>query len=298
MHPNALVYANGEAQLKLQGEFLRIDNQFPEPATPKLYPLQEVQIIIIEQPQVLMSSELADYLLNSHILLFSLEKSFYFHRMMVPVAKTGNFYANWQLQNSIKLPQRRKAYLHLVKLQLLKQAAVLESFGMCGKYLRQVHQSITPTDYAADIQSAEAYYQSQLRRHEVFQHIHPQLPYTTLFKLAYDIFLAQAVHALYREGMNPTQCLFKQLNDTHFELAGELLLPMLPLLDVKLLHHLATRKNVEALTSTDKTAICALLLEPLTPADTNSCRDRIQSNATILWHFCLGHDFEMGKIAC
>ncbi len=217
----------------------------------KTVPIEDLGIVILEHPQITITTRLLELLLENKVAIITCNGKFMPNGVFLPLDGNSEQTERYRTQVACSLPLKKQLWQQTVKTKIENQALVLGAKGEHNErlmYLKEKVQSGDPTN--CEGQAASFYwgkiYGSSFTRTRDEDTPNAQLNY------GYAILRSVVARALVSSGMLPSFGIFHRNKYNAFCLADDIMEPYRPFVDWIVLHLEGINENEDGLTREHK----------------------------------------------
>jgi CRISPR-associated protein Cas1 len=244
------LHFSNPAYLSCKNQQLIIDLK-DEISPPKTIPIEDVGVMILEHPQITITTRLLELLLQNKVALITCDTKYMPNGVLLPLEGNSEQTERYRTQIEASLPLKKQLWQQTVKSKIENQALVLNAKGEENErliYLKDKVQSGDPTN--CEGQAASFYwgkiYGSSFTRTRDADTPNAQLNY------GYAILRSVVARALVSSGMLPSFGIFHRNKYNAFCLADDIMEPYRPYVDWLVLHLEGIDENEDGLTREHK----------------------------------------------
>lgn len=200
-------------------------------------PLEDVSVLVIDHPQVTLTTQLLTACADKQICLITVDTSHLPNGIYLPFLSHSRALKIMRTQLELAQPLRKRLHQQLVQQKIRNQAACLEMTGQQSqcKHLLNVAQRVRSGDVDNhEAQAAQAYFQAlfdaSFRRRD-------ERPYNAALNYGYAVVRAAIARSLVSYGFQPAFGLFHNSEQNAFNLADDVIEPYRAFVDAWVLRH-------------------------------------------------------------
>ncbi|SFC70741.1 CRISP-associated protein Cas1 [Flexibacter flexilis DSM 6793] len=242
------LYFGNPAKLHLRLSQLVIHQ--PNAETPHTTPLEEVGIVILDNPQITITQALVTEMLSQNIALICCNSQHLPTGLMLNLHGNTLQSAHFREQIAATEPLKKQLWQQTVQAKIRNQATLLEMLQRPAQPLWRWAEDIKAGDPDNKEARAAAYYWKHLFEEDAdFRRSPDGLPPNNLLNYAYAIVRAMVARSLVASGLLPTLGIFHRNQYNAYCLADDIMEPYRPFADALVLGLL--RRNPELADSLD-----------------------------------------------
>ncbi len=244
------LHFSNPAHLSVQLNQLLVELKNDERTTATI-PLEDIGLIVLEHPQITLTSILLEKLMQQKVALVSCDSKYMPSGMHLPFESNTEQTARMRTQIEASLPLKKQLWQQTIKTKIENQASVLMRLGENNERLLYLKDKVLSGDSKnCEAQAASYYwgkiYGSGFVRSRVKETPNAQLNY------GYAILRSIMARALVSSGMHPSFGIFHKNKYNAFCLADDIMEPYRPFVDWEVIQLL--KKSVE-LNNEEETAM-------------------------------------------
>lgn len=132
------IYIGNRSKLKLENAqlLIELDIKGEEPHDTKSVPIEDIGILLVDSPQVSMSSALLNYLMTCNVVVITCDERHLPHGCMLPYSGNTLLTERYRMQIEASEPLKKQLWQQVVSAKIRNQAAVLSKIGIESTQLR------------------------------------------------------------------------------------------------------------------------------------------------------------------
>lgn len=195
-------------------------------------PIEDLGLLILDNPQITLSHALIGELLENNIALITCNKQHLPTGLMLNLQGNTLQSARFQAQIAASEPLKKQLWQQTIQAKIRNQAALLESLQKPATPLWRWAEEVRSGDPDnKEARAAVHYWKYLLDENPDFRRGTDGIPPNSLFNYAYAIVRATAARALVASGMLPTLGIFHRNQYNAYCLADDLMEPYRPFAD-------------------------------------------------------------------
>ncbi len=227
-----------------------------EERTVQTVPIEDIGMMIIEHPQITLTSLLLGELLNENVALINCDSKYMPSGMFLPFESNNEQTARMRTQVESSLPLKKQLWQQTVRQKIQNQANVLAKIGLGNERLLNLKESVLSGDTTNCEGQAASYYWGQLYGSEFLRSRERKSPNAQL-NYGYAILRSIVARALTASGLHPSFGIFHRNKYNAFCLADDIMEPYRPFVDWIVLN-LLQQSEEEGLTKEQKIELLKL----------------------------------------
>lgn len=254
------LHFSNPAHLSVKMDQLLIELKNDERTT-RVIPIEDIGLVILEHPQITLTSILLEKLMQQKVALISCDSKYMPSGMHLPFSSNTEQTARMRHQVEASLPLKKQLWQQTVKSKIENQANVLLRLGENNERLLYLKDKVLSGDSKNCEAQAAAYYWKKIYGSEFARSRVKTAPNAQL-NYGYAILRSLVARALVSSGMHPSFGIFHKNKYNAFCLADDIMEPYRPFVDwevLKILENKPVLKNEEeGLTRTQKVSLLKL----------------------------------------
>ncbi|GAB4451139.1 MAG: type II CRISPR-associated endonuclease Cas1 [Bacteroidia bacterium] len=225
------IYFGNPAHLRLENKQLKITIK-SEPPQEKSLPIEDIGVIIIDHPQITITSGAIAELMNNNVALIACNESYMPHALMLPFEGHHIQTQRMRAQISASEPLKKNLWMQTIQAKIFNQARLLEK------------QSITDHplyNFAKDVKSGDTTNREAAAANYYWSKIFPNIPNfireqkgdypNNLLNYGYAILRSVTARALVSAGLFPSLGIYHHNKYNAYCLADDIMEPYRPYVD-------------------------------------------------------------------
>lgn len=240
-NPAYLSCKNQQLIVELQGETKTI----------KTVPIEDLGIVILEHPQITLTTRLLELLLENKVAVITCNSKYLPNGVLLPLDGNSEQTERYRTQVESSIPLKKQLWQQTVKCKIENQALLLKTKGENNErllYLKDKVQSGDPTNCEGQ---AASYYWGKIYGSSFTRTRDEDTPNAQL-NYAYAILRSVVARGLVSSGMLPSFGIFHRNKYNAFCLADDIMEPYRPFVDWKVLNLEGIDENEDGLTREHK----------------------------------------------
>ena len=228
------LYFGNPAYLKLKDRQLSIESLVDGETKTAAVPVEDIGIIIIDNPQITLTSGLLQALQENNTGLITCDYRHMPQSLLLPLEGHSIQQERYDNQIAASEPLKKQLWAQTITQKIKNQAAVLDNLLLKSDYLVPLYRNVKSGDSDNCEATAAAYYWPTLFKHIAgFRRItEPEsIPPNNLLNYGYAILRATMARSIVAAGLLPTLGIFHRNRYNAFCLADDLMEPYRPYID-------------------------------------------------------------------
>ena len=211
---------------------LLLDYPKEEERDSKTIPIEDIGIIILDNPQITITQALISELNENNVAIISCDARHLPFGLMLPMFSHHAFTEKLQQQISCSVPLKKNLWQQTVVAKIANQAALLRQRGICDKKLQFLLKKVKSGDPENVEGRAAAYYWDHLfgKDSGFFRHRSGEMP-NPMLNYGYAILLAVVARSLTASGLMPALGIHHRNKYNPWCLASDIMEPFRPYVD-------------------------------------------------------------------
>lgn len=220
-------------------------------------PIMDIGMVVLEHPQITLTSAVMQFLLEEKVALISCNQNY------MPAGMFLSFDANaeqtkvMRAQVDASIPLKKQLWQQTVKTKIHNQAKVLDKLGLNSQRLHHLKENILSGDTTNCEGQAAAYYWNQLYGSDFIRSQERSAPNAQL-NYGYAILRSVVARSLTASGLHPSLGIFHHNKYNAFCLADDIMEPYRPFVDWLVIQLLEDDADSIELTKDQKVALLQL----------------------------------------
>lgn len=258
------IYLSQAAYLSLSHHNLQIRFRHADEGTPQALslPLEDLDYLIIDTPEVTLSSPVIGALSAASVLLMGVDDRHQPHWASFPWAGYYQQGCTLELQLEVSQPFQKQLWAHIVRQKINEQAKCLESTGRHdeARYLQAISRQVLSGDTGnAEARAARLYWAALFDSRSFIRHA-DDLP-NAILNYGYALIRAAIARNLCALGFIPQLGLHHRSKGNAFNLADDLIEPYRPLIDYRAVQILGSQPSDGPFTKEHRKRLVQILSE-------------------------------------
>jgi CRISPR-associated protein Cas1 len=195
-------------------------------------PIEDLGVLIIDSPQITLSSGLISYLAEQNVALVFTDSKHLPASVSIPFSGHSVQNKILQMQVGITAPQRKRLWADIISTKIANQAACLKLCGRDGRRLSEMSKRVQSGDPSnMEAQAARVYWQTLFG--DDFRRDRESDDANTLLNYGYAVMRASMARAIVATGMHPAFGLHHNNQYNAMPLADDLMEPLRPFIDAR-----------------------------------------------------------------
>lgn len=199
-------------------------------------PIEDIGLIVIENPQVSISVPLINELADNNVSVVFCDKKQMPRTMLMTLEGNTTQQESYKYQLDASAPTKKNVWRQLVESKIKNQSLLLNKLGKNGDALKPYYMNVKSGDTDNREGAAAREYWSQIFG-EGFRREREGLPPNNLLNYGYTILRAAVARALIGSGLYPAFGVFHRNRYNAFPLADDVMEPYRPFVD-EIVYHL------------------------------------------------------------
>lgn len=225
-----LLFGN-PAHLRLENKQLKITLK-KDPPEEKSVPIEDIGVVLIDHPQITITSGAISELMNNNVALISCNASYMPQALMLPFE--GHHIQTQRMQAQIEAsePLKKNLWMQTVRSKIYNQAKLLEKQGVAVHLLLHFIKEVKSGDTTNREAAAANYYWAKIFPHFPYFTRDPYESYpNNLLNYGYAILRSVCARALVTAGLFPSIGIYHHNKYNAYCLADDIMEPYRPYVD-------------------------------------------------------------------
>ena len=222
-----------------------------EKRTTKTIPIEDLGVVILEHPQITLTSNLLEQMLDNKVAVITCNSKYMPSGMFLPFESNSEQTERIRTQLEASIPLKKQLWQQTIKQKIGNQAAVLEKLGVNAARLKNLKDDVLSGDTTNCEGQAASHYWCNIFGGYFVRSRDPQSPNAQL-NYGYAILRSVVARALTASGMLPTSGIFHRNKYNAFCLADDIMEPYRPYVDWLVLQLPDLGESTEGLTREHK----------------------------------------------
>lgn len=228
------LYFGNPAHLSARQKQLVVELRDDERTT-KTIPIEDIGLIVLEHPQITLTTSLLEQLIQEQVALVSCDSSYLPVGLFLPLDGNSVQTERMRIQLDASIPLKKQLWQQTIKAKIENQALVLKERGMNSLRLELLVEKVKSGDSTNCEGQAAAYYWTQLYGNDFVRGRMMSSPNAQL-NYGYAILRALVARALSASGMLPSIGIHHKNKYNAYCLADDIMEPYRPYVDWLVLH--------------------------------------------------------------
>lgn len=228
------LYFGNPASLRLKDKQLSIDTKTDTGSRNVLVPVEDIGMIVIDDPQITISSGLIQALQENNVGMITCDYRHMPQSLMLPLEGNSVQQERYDAQLQASEPLKKQLWQQTIVQKIKNQAAALESLLLKSDYLIPLHRNVKSGDADNCEATAAAYYWQTIFKHiQGFRRLTEpdSIPPNNFLNYGYAILRGTMARSIVAAGLLPTLGIFHRNRYNAFCLADDLMEPYRPFVD-------------------------------------------------------------------
>lgn len=228
-----------------------------EVRTTKTLPIEDLGIIILEHPQITLTSNVLELLMDQQVAVITCNSQYMPSGMFLPLDGNSEQTERIRTQLDSSVPLKKQLWQQTVRAKIMNQAMVLERLGVPNQRLLHLQNDVLSGDTSNCEAQAASHYWGKIYGGNFVRSRDPQTPNAQL-NYGYAILRSVVARALTASGMLPSIGIHHRNKYNAFCLADDIMEPYRPYVDWLVLHLPGLDEATEGLTREHKIELLKL----------------------------------------
>lgn len=220
-------------------------------------PLEDLGMVVLEHPQITLTSSVMESLMEEKVALISCNKNYMPSGMFLPFDANTEQTARMRTQVEASLPLKKQLWQQTVRAKIQNQANVLARLGLLNERLLNLKESVLSGDTSNCEGQAASYYWGQIYGSDFIRSRERRGPNAQL-NYGYAILRSVVARSLTASGLHPSLGIFHRNKYNAFCLADDIMEPYRPYVDWMVLHLIQDEEEIGELTKEQKIELLKL----------------------------------------
>ncbi len=226
----------------------RLKQNSPPKKTP-IIPIEDIAVVILEDPQITISNSLMRKLLQNNVALINCDEKHMPIGTFLPLRGHSEQSERFQLQVKASIPLKKNIWKQVIETKILNQAKVLAKNNIPEQHLVYLAEKVNSGDTKNVEARAAAFYWSKIFKMEGFTRQRFGEPPNNLLNYGYAILRAVMARSLIGSGLFPTFGIHHKNKYNAYCLADDMMEAYRPYVDEVVLEIMSEYENIEELTT-------------------------------------------------
>ena len=250
------LHFSNPAHLSVQNSQLIVELK-DENRTRHSVPIMDLGMVVLEHPQITLTSSVMEALMQEKVALISCNKNYMPSGMFLPFNANTEQTARMRVQVNTSVPLKKQLWQQTVRSKIQNQANVLAKLSLPNERLLNLKESVLSGDTSNCEGQAAAYYWGQLYGSEFIRSEERSSPNAQL-NYGYAILRSIVARSLAASGLHPSLGIFHRNKYNAFCLADDIMEPYRPYVDWMVLGMLESENDTGELTKDQKVTLLKL----------------------------------------
>lgn len=250
------IYIGNRAKLRLENAQLLIDlsSHLEVSSELKSVPVEDIGILLIDTPQVTLSTALINFLMASNVVVITCDEHHMPHGCMLPYAGNTLLTERYRMQIEASEPLKKQFWQQIVSAKIRNQAGVLANIGIEATQLRLWANEVASGDSRNVEGAAAAWYFDKLFTGFItkFKRAREGDAPNNVLNYTYAIIRAIVARAIVGAGLLPALGVHHRNKYNPYCLADDLMEPFRPYADALALELIRTEEDISTLSKSVK----------------------------------------------
>lgn len=228
-----------------------------EVRTTKTLPIEDLGVIILEHPQITLTSNVLELLMDQQVAVITCNSSYMPSGMFLPLDGNSEQTERIRTQLDSSLPLKKQLWQQTVRAKIMNQAMVLERLGVPNQRLLHLQNDVLSGDTSNCEAQAASHYWGKIYGGNFVRSQDKQTPNAQL-NYGYAILRSVVARALTASGMLPSIGIHHRNKYNAFCLADDIMEPYRPYVDWLVLNLPGLDEATEGLTREHKIELLKL----------------------------------------
>jgi len=228
-----------------------------EERTTKTLPIEDLGVVVLEHPQITLSSSLLEELMNAQVAVITCNSKYMPSGLFLPLEGNSVQTERMRTQFDASVPLKKQLWQQTVKAKIENQGRVLEKLGIPSERMRKLQQIVLSGDSGNLEAQAASHYWGKIYGNNFVRSRDPETPNAQL-NYGYAILRSVVARALTASGMFPSIGIHHKNKYNAFCLADDIMEPYRPFVDWAVLHLPDIHETTEGLTKEQKIELLKL----------------------------------------
>lgn len=206
-----------------------------EDRTTKTLPIEDVGIVILEHPQITLTTSLLELLVHNQVAVITCNSKYMPSGMFLPFEGNNEQTLRMRTQLDSSVPLRKQLWQQTVRSKIGNQSGVLERLGIPNARLNNLQRDVLSDDVSNCEAQAASHYWGKIYGGNFVRSRDPETPNVQL-NYGYAILRSVVARALTASGLLPSIGIHHRNKYNAFCLADDIMEPYRPYVDWAVLH--------------------------------------------------------------
>lgn len=222
-----------------------------EQRTTKTLPIEDLGVIILEHPQITLTSNLLEKLMEEQVAVITCNSRYMPSGMFMPLEGNSVQTERIRTQLEASTPLKKQLWQQTIRSKIFNQAMVLDRLGIAPTRLLKLQNDVKSGDPTNCEAQAASHYWGQIYGGNFVRSRNPESPNAQL-NYGYAILRSVVARSLVASGMFPSMGIHHKNKYNAFCLADDIMEPYRPYVDWLVLHLPGINETEEGLTKEQK----------------------------------------------
>ncbi|UCS91854.1 type II CRISPR-associated endonuclease Cas1 [Echinicola marina] len=239
------LFFGNPAYLSTKNEQLIVS--FPDDQPDKTVPIEDIGMVVLENPQITITNGLMGKLVNNKVALVNCNGQHLPDGLLLPLHGHSEQTERIRHQINASQPLRKNLWAQTITAKIQNQGALLAERDIPIQKLRHLAKSVQSGDTGNNEAQAAAYYWQHIFDLPDFNREQKGLPPNNLLNYGYAILRGIIARALVSSGMLPTLGIWHRNKYNAYCLADDIMEPYRPFVDKVVRHMVETKDQIDEL---------------------------------------------------
>lgn len=250
------IHFSNPAHLSTRNQQLVVELK-DEARTTKTLPIEDLGVIILEHPQITLTSNVLELLMDQQVAVITCNSRYMPSGMFLPLDGNSEQTERIRTQLESSLPLKKQLWQQTVRAKIMNQAMVLERLGVPNQRLLHLQNDVLSGDTTNCEAQAASHYWGKIYGGNFVRSRDPETPNAQL-NYGYAILRSVVARALTASGMLPSIGIHHRNKYNAFCLADDIMEPYRPYVDWLVLNLPGLDEATEGLTREHKIELLKL----------------------------------------
>lgn len=250
------IHFSNPAHLSTRNQQLVVELK-DEERTTKTLPIEDLGVIILEHPQITLTSNVLELLMDQQVAVITCNSRYMPSGMFLPLDGNSEQTERIRTQLDSSLPLKKQLWQQTVRAKIMNQAMVLERLGVPNQRLLHLQNDVLSGDTSNCEAQAASHYWGKIYGGNFVRSRDPETPNAQL-NYGYAILRSVVARALTASGMLPSIGIHHRNKYNAFCLADDIMEPYRPYVDWLVLNLPGLDEATEGLTREHKIELLKL----------------------------------------
>lgn len=226
------LYFGNPTYLRLKDKQLSIETVNEGETKYASYPVEDIGIVVIDHPQVTITSGLIQELQEENVALITCDRKHLPQGLLLPLEGNKTQQERYDFQINASEPLKKQLWQQTIIQKIKNQAAILDSFFLNSDYLVPLYKNVKSADSDNCESTAASYYWKTFMGHiNGFRREQEGPPPNNYLNYGYTILRGTMARSIVCAGLLPTLGIFHRNRYNAYCLADDLMEPYRPYVD-------------------------------------------------------------------